>query len=288
MFLLLASTSRCRAVSPSPSRSRFLFCLALSIPSLVSFSLHLSLPPSTAQPNSPLVRAGRVHAPKIDVVEADDLVFFIGEQEESNRSASATGVDSSPSRAKPFFPSSVCTSQKNLTLNLSDFGLWRTNELAPTRPLSSGADETALALATAEASPPWVSTTPILFLFSFLALALVLAVSLAVGRHVRGVCDRLTRVAAREERSEREREGCCETVFALSGEEEEEDSDSKSLSPHSPPRNNKKLFRWPAAANERRRGPARRSSRAPLLHSRPAARGLTARCALIRLVALKM
>ena len=62
-----------------------------------------------------------------------------------------------------FFFSVSALHNNNHTLNLSDFGLWRTNELAPTRPLSSGADEAA-ALALSVAAAAEASTTPILFL----------------------------------------------------------------------------------------------------------------------------
>ena len=62
----------------------------------------------------------------------------------------------------------------NLTLNLSDLGLWRTNELAPTRPFSSGDSELVALAAEATGAPLLVSAveaTPI-FLFQVIFLAL--------------------------------------------------------------------------------------------------------------------
>ena len=103
----------------------------------------------------------------------------------------------------------------------------------------------------------------------------------AVGRGVRGACDRLSLV-----REEEEQEGKREVLrnrfrFQKEGRRKKKSVDVV-VRLHS---QEKTFFRWPAAANKHRRGPARRS-RAALLHSLPVARGLTPRCALTRLVKL--
>lgn len=150
------------------SRSSSSLCPFLLSSHSLSVSLsRLHLPP---QPISPLVRAGGVHAPKVDVVEADDLVFLSEKMTKAKIISVSRGQEEESTHHHHhrgqfflFFFSVSALHNNNHTLNLSDFGLWRTNELAPTRPLSSGADEAA-ALALSAAAAAEASTTPILFL----------------------------------------------------------------------------------------------------------------------------
>lgn len=279
-FLSRRAVARCRR-----RRGFFVSVSLLSLPSFNPFALSVCSP--STQPNAPLVRAGRVHAPKVDVVEADDLGFLIGGNGRTRQAISVSkGIDSS--RANLYFLS---------------FGTPPTvtkSHLEPVRPRvvthkRARADESreqrrrrGVSLGLGCGITVGVDD-PHCFLFCFLCCpACSCNLSVSCGADARESV-RQRRVG--EKREAREKEKGCETVFALSAEGKRKKSDSVSSSPLNLPHSfskKKKLFRWPAAAaNEPRRGLSRRSSReAPLLRSRPAARGLIVRCALTRLVGL--
>lgn len=206
-FLSRRAVARCRR-----RRGFFVSLSLLSLPSFNPFALSVCSP--STQPNAPLVRAGRVHAPKVDVVEADDLGFLIGGNGRTRQAISVSkGIDSS--RANLYFLS---------------FGTPPTvtkSHLEPVRPRvvthkRARADESreqrrrrGVSLGLGCGITVGVDD-PHCFLFCFLCCpACSCNLSVSCGADARESV-RQRRVG--EKREAREKEKGCETVFALSAE----------------------------------------------------------------------
>ena len=206
-FLSRRAVARCRR-----RRGFFVSVSLLSLPSFNPFALSVCSP--STQPNAPLVRAGRVHAPKVDVVEADDLGFLIGGNGRTRQAISVSkGIDSS--RANLYFLS---------------FGTPPTvtkSHLEPVRPRvvthkRARADESreqrrrrGVSLGLGCGITVGVDD-PHYFLFCFLCCpACSCNLSVSCGADARESV-RQRRVG--EKREAREKEKGCETVFALSAE----------------------------------------------------------------------